>query len=197
MHRPKNRPRRSWVSTAVLVILACGSIGAAQAAIHSFSASLSGANEATPNNSPGTGTAQVVIDDVAHTMHVVASFQGLEGTTTASHIHAPTAVAGTPPANVATQTPSFSGFPLGVTAGTYDQTFDLTQASSYNAAFITANGGSAATAEAALLQYLTQGRAYFNIHSSVYGGGEISGFLTGGLVPIEVTTWGQTKALYR
>src|SRR5439155_25683639 len=73
---------------------------------------------------------------------------------------------------------SFVGFPLGVTSGTYDHTLDLTLASSFNPAFITANGGTAASAEAALANALVQGEAYLNIHTQVFPGGEIRTFLT-------------------
>jgi hypothetical protein len=73
-------------------------------------------------------------------MFIDVSFSGLLGTTTASHIHCctPTPLSGT--AGVATTTPTFAGFPLGVTSGTYMNTLDLTLASSYNPAFVTANG---------------------------------------------------------
>ena len=42
---------------------------------------------------------------------------------------------------MATRVPSFVGFPLGVTAGSMDNTYDLNLASSYNPAFVTDNGG--------------------------------------------------------
>jgi hypothetical protein len=129
----------------------------------------------------GTGTAQVDWDDALHTMRVQASFSGLSGTTTIAHIHAPTATPGTGTAGVATQVPTFALFPVGVTSGTFDQTLDLTLATSWNPTFITNNGGTAAGAEAALKSALDQGEAYFNIHTSTFGGGEIRGFLT--LVP--------------
>lgn len=146
------------------------------AAIISYTASLSGAAESPPNASPGTGSVLLTIDDVLNTMRVQASFSGLTGTTTASHIHCCTAAPGAGNVGVATQLPSFSGFPLGVTAGTYDHTFDLTLASSWNPAFITANGGTAAGAQAALLAGLASGRAYFNVHTTTFPGGEIRGF---------------------
>jgi CHRD domain len=48
---------------------------------------------------------------------------------------------------------------------------------SYNLAFVTANGGTAATAEAALLSGMMDGKSYLNLHTSVFPGGEIRGFL--------------------
>lgn len=149
----------------------------AQADLIIFTATLSGPAESPPNASPGTGSGQVGWDTIANTMRVQATFSGLMGTTTASHIHAATVNPGVGTAGVATQTPSFSGFPLGVTAGVMDTTFDMTLASSYNPSFITANGGSPATAQVALFNALSTGRAYFNIHSQTFPGGEIRGFL--------------------
>jgi hypothetical protein len=152
-----------------------------------YTATLNGPSEEPPNASPGTGFAIVTFDDAADTMRVQASFSDLLGTTTVAHIHAPTALPGEGTAGVATQTPSFVGFPTGVTSGSYDHIFDLDDASTYNAAFITANGGIVGTAEAALGFYLAEGKAYFNIHTSLFGGGEIRGFLAPVSVP-EPTT---------
>ena len=154
-----------------------------QAAPITYMATLSGAAENPPNGSPGTGSATVIIDTVAHTLLVDVSFSGLLGNTTASHIHCCVA----PPGNVgvATQLPTFAGFPLGVTAGTYNSTFDMTQSSSWNPSFITANGGTTAGAEAALAVGLAAGRAYLNIHTSQVPAGEIRGFL--GEVPEPAT----------
>jgi hypothetical protein len=171
---------------------------AAHATILNYSATLDGPSESPPNASTGLGAAAVTIDDVALTMRVVVDFENLVGMTTASHIHAPTAVAGTGTAGVATTTPTFTGFPLGVTSGHYDHVFDLTQSSSYNPAFITANGGTVSTAMPVLLQAIADGKAYLNVHSSVYGGGEIRGFLQPGLAtPTANSTWGRIKSLYR
>ncbi|MDR3619925.1 MAG: CHRD domain-containing protein [Paludisphaera borealis] len=147
------------------------------AGIISYTAHLDGLSESPPNASPGIGFAEVDIDDVGQTMRVQVTFSGLLGTTTASHIHSPTLNPGGGTAGVATQTPTFAGFPLGVTSGTYDRTFDLTDASTYNTAFVTSNGGTVSGAEAALLAGLAAGKAYLNIHTSVAPGGEIRGFL--------------------
>ena len=139
--------------------------------------SLSGPAEAPPNNSPGTGKALITIDAVANTMRVQTTFSGLVAGVTASHIHAPTAVAGTGTAGVATSLPTFPGFPSGVTAGTYDQTFNMLLASSYNPSYVTNNGGTTASAFAALRAAISAGKAYLNIHSTTFPGGEIRGFL--------------------
>lgn len=141
-----------------------------------FSGTLSGANEVPPTPSAGTGQTVVTLDPTANTLQVIVSFSGLTGTTTASHIHC-CAPPGTN-AIVATTTPTFNGFPLGVTGGTYSTTLDLTNASSYNPAFITAEGGTVASAEAALIAGIEGDQSYLNIHTTVDPGGEIRAFLT-------------------
>jgi hypothetical protein len=147
------------------------------AAVITYEAALSGASEVPATGSTGTGFAEIIVDTTANTMDVIVSFSGLTGTSTASHIHCCTAVPGAGSAGVATTTPTFPGFPLGVIAGSYNNTFDLTQASSYNPAFVTAEGGSTAAAEAALLAGMAADETYLNIHSTVFPGGEISGYL--------------------
>jgi hypothetical protein len=161
---------RLQVLMAVLLLGA----GSAQAMPILYTASLSGSAENPPNASSGTGFAQVEYDAATHLLHVQVEFEDLIGTTTAAHIHC--CVDAPDNIGVATPTPSFPGFPAGVTSGSYDQIFDLTLASSFNAAFITANG-SVAGAEAALAAGLDAGRAYFNIHTNFASGGEIRGFL--------------------
>lgn len=151
----------------------------AQATTVVYTVLLSGPNESPANASPGTGNGTVTINDVLFTMAVNFTFAGLTGTTTAAHIHAATAVAFTGTAGVATTTPSFAGFPLGVTSGAYNSgALDMTNASSYNPAYVTANGGTPATAFTALKTAAANGQAYLNIHTSTFGGGEIRGFLT-------------------
>jgi CHRD domain/PEP-CTERM motif len=150
---------------------------AAHASIITYQTNLTGPGESPPNASAGTGFASVVIDTTLNTMFVSASFSGLTGTTTASHIHCCTASPGTGTAGVATQTPTFLNLPLGVTSGSFTQTLDLTLSSSYNVAFITTNGGTVASAEAVLLAQMAAGDTYFNIHTTAFPGGEIRGFL--------------------
>jgi hypothetical protein len=149
----------------------------AQAHPVDFVTTLSGTAEVPANASPGTGTATVTLNDDTFSMRVVVDFSGLLGNVTASHIHCCTTLPGTGNAGVATPVPTFPGFPLGATSGHYDQTFDLTQASSWNPAFITANGGSVATAFSAFATGMNNGSTYVNVHTSSFGGGEIRGFL--------------------
>jgi hypothetical protein len=159
-----------WIPLALLV--AAGTLFAGP--ITYYNVRLSGPAESPPNASPGIGFASITIDTISHILDIVSDdFSGLLGTTTASHIHCCTL----PTAGVATQTPSFVGFPLGVTSGSYSHTFDMTLASTWNASFITGNGGTPAGAEAALAAGALAGNAYLNIHTTVVPGGEIRGFL--------------------
>lgn len=149
----------------------------AQAAPIVYPVQLNGLSEDTPNASPGTAVALVTIDVSLSTMRVDVNFAGLLSPVTAAHIHAPTAIPLTGTAGVATQVPTFDGFPTGVTFGSYDQTFDMTLASSYNPVFITANGGTPASAFTALVNAVNEGKAYLNIHTEAFPAGEIRGFL--------------------
>jgi len=146
---------------------------ASHAVLLHFKTHMDGPSEFPPVPSPGIGSATVDIDTVAHTMDVHAEFSGLLAPTTVAHIHCCTL----PTAGVATTTPTFPGFPAGVTSGVYDHTLDLTLDSSYRLGFITDNGGTAAGAEAALIAGLLAGVAYFNIHTTAFPAGEIRGFL--------------------
>lgn len=158
--------------------LLCLCVGAAHATTIQYAATLSGANEDPANNSPATGFTTVRIDDQTNMMTVTASFSGLTAPTTASHIHCCTLLPFVGKAGVATSLPTFPAFPLGVTSGSYTETFDLTALSTYNAGFITNNGGNVQSARLAFLAGLASGRAYLNIHTTAFAAGEIRGFLT-------------------
>lgn len=131
--------------------------------------------------STGTGTATVTFDTDVLTMRVEATWSGTSGTSTNAHIHCCTANPGVGNAGVATQVPTFVGFPSGVTAGSYDQTFDMNLAASWNPTFVTANGGTTSGAFTALLNGILDDRGYLNIHTSTFSGGEIRARLA--LVP--------------
>ena len=164
-----------------------GIAGSAQAAMYFFTTTLAGSNEFPANASEGTGSATLLWDDFAHTATYDITFSGLSGNTTASHTHSRTPGQPGPNFTVATTTPSYTGFPLGVTSGTYHHVFLTNLATSYNPAYVTAFGG-VPQAETALLAGLNSGGAYLNIHTSFAPGGEIRGNWSGGLIP-EPATW--------
>jgi len=163
----------------------------AHATIITYTAILNGASESPVNTSPGTGAATVTINDILNTMQVFVSFQDLVAPNSAAHIHCCTPSPGAGTAGVATSTPTFTDFPGGVTAGTYNHLFDLTLPSSYNPAFVTAQGGSLVQAEATLLAGMASGLTYLNIHSTTFPNGEIRGFLqvAPAAVPEPATLW--------
>jgi hypothetical protein len=189
-------PMKSLITAMIAGFAFSTPYGPAAAATLIYDATLSGATEIPPTGSPGTGFATVTINTVADTMRVQESFSGLETAmstgTTASHIHC----CAVQPANVgiATAVPTFPGFPLGVFSGTYDMTFDMTSAASYNPAFITLEGGTVTAAFAALLAGLNDGQAYINVHSSLFPTGEIRGILEltplPGALPLAATGFG-------
>jgi hypothetical protein len=151
-----------------------------------YSASLSGAAENPPSGSPGTGSAWVAYYADLHLIEINVLFSGLTSGTTAAHIHCCTATPMSGNAGVATELPTFDGFPLGVTSGNYHQFFYLNQATSFNPAFVAAQG-SVAAAEMALVAGLESGTAYFNIHTTDHPTGEIRGFLAPAFVPEPAT----------
>ena len=172
---------RKLFCLAVIALAVAGAARDARADILVFTGGLSGPAESPPNASPATGTATVTFDTVTNVLRVQVEFSGLVGLATAAHIHGPTATPGEGTAGIITRNPALPLFPLNVTSGVYDESFDMDDilASDFFATtFVTANGGTVSAANAALLQALLEGRAYFNIHSQAFPGGEIRGFLT-------------------
>jgi hypothetical protein len=173
----------SLLATAAMLMLP---VSSAHADIIEFLANLTGAADGT--TSPGTGTAEVVLNTTTQTIEINVTFSGLTSNTTAAHIHC-CAPLGTS-VGVATTVPTFGAsppypvgtpeFPLGVTSGSYDHTFSLLDSAFYNPPFFTANGGTVAGAEAALITGLESQMTYFNIHTANNPGGEIRGQLVPG-----------------
>jgi hypothetical protein len=157
----------------------CASIFAAASAhahTHIYEAVLNGANEPVPNLSLGGGLCTVTLDLDLITMQVQVTFNGLSGATTAAALYAPTAVAGTGTAGVMSPPLADTGFPLGVTSGSYDYLFDLTVASGYAPTFITSSGGTVSDALNGLAFAFENGTAYVNIQTAAFPSGEIRGF---------------------
>lgn len=145
----------------------------AQSAIIQFDAALG--PEAV--GATGSGTVLLTYDSSLHTLFIDAAWAGLSGTTTVAHIHCCTATGGTGTAGVAVTPSTLPSFPVGVQSGTYTRLLDLALAETYTATFVTNfGGGTVPGAEAALLNGLYSGTAYFNIHTTAFPGGEIRGF---------------------
>jgi hypothetical protein len=156
---------------AVLVVLAADP---AHTQVTIFTAALAGGNEVPPNASTGMGSATVTLDQALNTLLVSETFSGLSGGgATGAHIHCCA-----PPGTNASVAVDFvpNGFPLGVTSGFYTHLFDLTNAVSYGAAFLAAQG-SVANARNTVVAGLLSGRTYANIHDAQFLGGEIRGQL--------------------
>lgn len=164
---------RHVCANGLLALCGLMSAGAVHSAVLNFGAPLG--PEVT--GATGSGSVQVAYDDATFQLTINAIWTGLSGTTTVAHIHCCTAAAGTGTAGVAVVTPTLTGFPTGVTFGSYSRAFDLNDPLSFNPTFVTNNGGTVAGARATLLAALNAGRSYLNIHSSTFGGGEIRGFL--------------------
>lgn len=139
----------------------------------------------------GSGTLSLEYDEHGRTLLINAAWSGLSGNTTNAHIHCCTTLpnagtAGVALAETVAGTAMLPDFPLGIKEGSYERLINLALATSYTATFVTASGGTAALAETRLIDNLTSGNAYFNIHTSTFPGGEIRAFVTA--VP-EPSTW--------
>jgi len=148
--------------------------GAASAGIVNF------ATELLPEAPGATGSGQALIayDTVEHTLSFVVDWSGLSGLTTVAHIHCCTASPGVGTVGVAVTPGTLPGFPTGVSSGHYETVVDLDLASGFTPAFVTNfGGGTIDGAIAALLAGIDDGKAYLNIHSNLFPGGEIRGFL--------------------
>jgi hypothetical protein len=170
---------------AAALLLGCAQT--AQAVPMFFHTTLSGLNEVPPNASVGTGTADVMLDPDLNLLKIDVTFSGLSAPASAAHIHCCLA---SPfgPGSVIVSVP-FTGFP-NATSGTYSNTVDLTLAATYNGAFITAHGGTAATAEAALVAAMQLDETYVNIHDVNFPAGEIRGILVSVPEPITLSLFG-------
>jgi hypothetical protein len=148
-------------------------------AVSAHSTTFTGTFAAEAQGATGSGTLMLEYDDDGHTLLINATWAGLSGTASNAHIHCCTAAPNTGTAGVAlAQGGILPDFPLGASSGSYMKLIDLTQSNQYSASFLTASGGTAALAEARLISNLASGNAYFNIHTTTFGAGEIRSFVT-------------------
>lgn len=156
-----------FLTASAAAVLALCAAAPASAITYTFAANLTGAAEGTA--STAFGTALVTFDDSAFTVAVTELWAGLSGPATGNHIHCCTATAGT--GTSAVYVP-FSAVPA-VATGLYSNTFTLSSSS-----FATLLAGTQA------------GKAYVNLHTALYPGGEIRGFLISTSPVPEPATYG-------
>lgn len=149
-----------------------------------FSTTLSGLNETVPNNSTATGSGTLLLSNDQNSIDVFLQWSGLTGPATGGHVHCCAAQGANGPVAI-----DFG--PSATATGSLTQTWNLTLASTYSAGFLNANGGTAASARTAFLNGLIGGKAYYNVHTARFPGGEIRGQLPA--VP-EPATWGMMIA---
>jgi len=152
-----------WIALSLVALAST-----AQADVFTYSSALTGSTGAN-------GSATLTLDNMAKTLQVDVSFTGLTTNNTAAHIHCCTTSPSTLGAGVAID---FAGFPTGATSGSYSHLFNLSLTSTYGAGFLSANGGTADGAFAALMSGLNGSRAYVNIHTPTVPSGELTGFTT-------------------
>lgn len=117
-----------------------------KAALYPFSNTYSGMQEVPVNASPGTGSISGVYNDVNNTIFFTVSFSGLLTNTSAAHFHI------APPGMNAGAAYGYTGFPEGVSSGTYMNSFVITEEQEAQ---------------------LKNGLWYSNIHTTGLPGGEI------------------------
>ncbi len=160
------RALRAGAAVGAVVVGTLTAAGRTAAAQTSWAGVLSGAQQVPVNTTSASGFTLLTLS--GNLLAVTLSWTGLTGgSLAAAHIHCCILPGGN--ANVAV---GFTGIP-NAASGTYSNTFDLTNASIYTSAFLTASGGTAAGAEAALIAGLNAGQAYVNVHDATYPGGEI------------------------
>jgi hypothetical protein len=141
---------RAFLKTPLAIILIFIVVQfSANATTYPISVTLSGAQEVPANTSTGTATLTGTYNDSSNVLKYTITFSGLSANTTAAHFHAPA-----PPGISAGIVYAATGFPTGVTSGTYSDSIVLT---------------------AGQEDTLKMGLWYFNIHTTTFTNGEIRG----------------------
>ena len=135
--------RSVLIGLALSVFMAANSMAVAETI--TYKAVLNAQNQPTPNDSKGTGTAEVTYDTTSKTLSWTIDFDGLTGPATMAHFHGPAA----PGAN--------AGVALMIATSP------------------TSPAKGTATLTDAQAADLAAGRWYINIHTAANRGGEIRG----------------------
>ena len=73
----------------IAATLSVGMVSGAYAATVQFHATMNGASEVPPTDSPGTGEAQATLDTTTHKLTYNVTFEGLKTAATMAHFHGP------------------------------------------------------------------------------------------------------------
>ena len=160
---------------AALVVFALfGFVSSANAAVITWTATLDGSQENPITASPATGLGTVTFDDTTRVLTLSLTWAGLTGPGVQSHIHCCTP----PTGNSGIAVDLWLVANTQPASGNFTRVVDLDLENPFRAAFVAANGGDPNAAWAALMAAMNVGNAYFNIHTTIYPGGEIRGNLS-------------------
>lgn len=172
------------LAAAVALVFAGALASPTQATILTWTAELSGDQEIPANTATATGSGSVQFDTVSNELSLFLEWQGLTGEGIQAHIHCCVV---SPPGNVGIAIDLWlPSDPPRPASGVYSASYDLDIVNPFRASFVTSNGGTVASALQALIDAMNagEGRAYYNIHTEMFPGGEIRGNLA---VPVPAT----------
>jgi len=136
---------RNFVVTSLVAALAALVISPASAAMERYTAKLTGAAEAPPTDSKGTGTVDATYDTASKKLDWTIEYSGLTGPAMAAHFHGPAPAGKSAP-------------PVVPIKGSLESPIK-----------------GSATLTDAQAKDLTDGMMYFNIHTAAHKAGEIRG----------------------
>lgn len=171
------------LAAAVAMVFAGALASPTQATILTWTAELSGDQEIPANVATATGAGSVQFDTVSNELSLFLEWQGLTGEGIQAHIHCCVV---TPPGNVGIAINLWLPADPRPATGTYTASYDLLIDDPFTVGFVSSNGGTVASALQALIDAMNagEGRAYYNIHTLAFPGGEIRGNLA---VPVPGT----------
>ena len=166
---PQEQNHRSGAGVLVLCLSVCLTVTTVGPSLAEteFVTTLGGAFSVPPNLSPGMGNGVFVLDDAGIGITYTIEFSGLLGTEIAAHIH------NAPPGQTGPTVLALPLNPGNPKTGIWQ--------------FVTPG----------IIAKLLAGNMYVNIHTTQFLDGEIRGDIRLSSSPVDVSTWGRIKALYR
>jgi hypothetical protein len=161
------------LAAAAILAAACGSdnnstttpVVAPVSKIVTFKATLAGTNEVPANTSPAIGTFVATLDTSTNLFTYDVTYSGLSSNVTLGHIHGPAVPGQNAGTTINFGTLAGGTFITGATSGTAHGSTTLNAATPITSGM---NGDS-------LKKLLFAGLTYANVHTTIYGGGEIRG----------------------